>query len=975
MSRPLFTYLAIGLLGCLPTALFADQHAHPFRDYPVKSYPAQMPANLPEDSVARPSRSLSCKDSPILSLLQTVLPEKTDNRTAYVMHIGKWESRGGSYALDSSRWYVYRMLRKTGKAGQHDCTFVQTGFNADGTPLIYADKSVWLIGIDYFDKDVDPGTISLGYKLSNIPTVAQNIQDFGALIVGVLGATAPTAGAVQPQVVNVSAGAATVPSFITVAKFDLMRHFPQNLTFAFSLSVNQVGAFPPARMGVPYAASATASGGTGAYTYSIVHGSLPPGIGMDPASGAISGTPTAARLGRYDFFIKAGDTSDPPNEVTTPASIDVADSVYLQPLTLSPASSAQHFPDARVDSTYNLIVIPPTTVTVPYALSLDKSKSVNADWVSVDANTGLIHGTPKPANAGSSTLTINFSDLSNPPKNLGVAVASFNVWPFSPTAPIGSSAIKLPDATVGTPYHSGLALGSLGSATLTESGDLPEGLTFNPASGEISGTALNAKDAGRVFSFSVQVGSTPSGQSAPVIGQVLSFSLSVSADSSSDNSDKDKFIVDFSKSETDFTVRLPNLPTVIGREYSTVLKVAGPDGQYLIMMPCKKENPRSESERRASPGCMAQRWFNLPPSFTLKNYTDGRVTVTTRMDGGESLANGLLLNAIPWLPGDTELEFEICRAAVQPQPDADTEKQKEASRSYSQSDCDKKFTAVIEGTVKVEAPPLQMLTMTLATASPQSGQGPSAHGSQSPQTPGSSSPSTSTPAAAAPSKGGPQSGGPGGAGPSGTAGKTPGATPAPAASTPTSPQSIDCSVVSAQTPCAFSDTFVNNDREAFDFSVGVNVPGVKEAQYAPAAKVVTHTDFYALVDIYPLAMVQHFTNWSAIAYMSSKETWVPHFNFGIPVASQPFHRPLFGIAENLTTWTKLEKLGFPLRINAFVGWVCLKQQTNITGTQYDRAWKPTYGIEVPILSLASKISSSLGGGSSKSASTGGKSGQ
>lgn len=181
--------------------------------------------------------------------------------------------------------------------------------------------------------------------------------------------------------------------------------------------------------------------------------------------------------------------------------------------------------------------------------------------------------------------------------------------------------------------------------------------------------------------------------------------------------------------------------------------------------------------------------------------------------------------------------------------------------------------------------------------------------------------------------------------------------------------------MSSQAPCAFSDTFVNNDREAFDFSIGVNLPGVKEAQYTPAAKVVTHTDLYALVDIYPLAMVQHFTNWSPIAYMPSKESWLPHFNFGIPVANQPFHRPIFGIVENLTMWTKLEKLGFPIQINAFAGLVCLKQQINSTGSQYDRAWKPAFGIEVPVSALASKISSSLGGGSSKSGSSGAKSGQ
>jgi hypothetical protein len=184
---------------------------------------------------------------------------------------------------------------------------------------------------------------------------------------------------------------------------------------------------------------------------------------------------------------------------------------------------------------------------------------------------------------------------------------------------------------------------------------------------------------------------------------------------------------------------------------------------------------------------------------------------------------------------------------------------------------------------------------------------------------------------------------------------------------------VDCSIVNAQTPCTFTETFANNDREAFDFSVGVNLPGVKEAQYAPAPKTVTHTDLYALVDLYPLAFLQHFTNWSAIAYMPSKESWVPHFNFGIPVASQPFHRPMAGLVENLTTWTKAEKYGFPLRINGFVGLVALKQQIDPTGMKYDRAWKPIYGFEVPVASLVSKLSSAIsggGGGGSKSGSGG-----
>jgi hypothetical protein len=159
------------------------------------------------------------------------------------------------------------------------------------------------------------------------------------------------------------------------------------------------------------------------------------------------------------------------------------------------------------------------------------------------------------------------------------------------------------------------------------------------------------------------------------------------------------------------------------------------------------------------------------------------------------------------------------------------------------------------------------------------------------------------------------------------------------------------------------------DREALDFSIGVSIPGVRELKYSSVSAAptkTTHTDLYAFVDFYPLAVVQHFTNWSKTAYLPSKESWVPHFNFGIPVTSQPFYRPYFGLSENLTSWWA-ESHGFPLRISFFAGLVDMKQKLLIAqpggevSLKPDRALKPLYGIEVPISSLVSKISGGKSG--------------
>lgn len=69
-------------------------------------------------------------------------------------------------------------------------------------------------------------------------------------------------------------------------------------------------ALPMFTVGVPYSATITASGGTSPYTFSIVSGSLPPGISLSPtgpASATLGGTPTVA--GNYQFVILATDAA------------------------------------------------------------------------------------------------------------------------------------------------------------------------------------------------------------------------------------------------------------------------------------------------------------------------------------------------------------------------------------------------------------------------------------------------------------------------------------------------------------------------------------------------------------------------------------------------------------------------------------------------------------------------------------------
>jgi hypothetical protein len=88
------------------------------------------------------------------------------------------------------------------------------------------------------------------------------------------------------------------------------------------------------QVGQPFVSAMVATGGTAPYTYSISAGSLPPGLTLDPSTGAISGTPTTAGAFPYTGRVvdsAAGSattscgsltiTSAPPPSVPAPPSL------------------------------------------------------------------------------------------------------------------------------------------------------------------------------------------------------------------------------------------------------------------------------------------------------------------------------------------------------------------------------------------------------------------------------------------------------------------------------------------------------------------------------------------------------------------------------------------------------------------------------------------------------------------------------
>src|SRR5207244_9684918 len=61
------------------------------------------------------------------------------------------------------------------------------------------------------------------------------------------------------------------------------------------------------QVGVPYNSALVASGGIPPYTFSIISGALPPGLTLNPATGAITGIPTDA--GNFPFTAQVVDSA------------------------------------------------------------------------------------------------------------------------------------------------------------------------------------------------------------------------------------------------------------------------------------------------------------------------------------------------------------------------------------------------------------------------------------------------------------------------------------------------------------------------------------------------------------------------------------------------------------------------------------------------------------------------------------------
>ncbi|MBL8113854.1 MAG: IPTL-CTERM sorting domain-containing protein [Acidobacteria bacterium] len=243
-------------------------------------------------------------------------------------------------------------------------------------------------------------------------------------------------------------------------------------------------ALPNGSVGTPYSQTISATGGAAPYTFTLISGSLPPGLTLAPSTGLLSGTPTTT--GSFTFTVRATDANNcfGSQVYTIVINAPACPTILVSPATLPPAVAGSLYSQT----------ITASGGTPPYVFTITSGAlPPGLTLVPSGPSTALLSGTPTSSGAFSFTVTATDSALCFGSR-LYTAQVNCPVISLSPaTLPNGtlgqlySQAIT---ATGGTPpYTYGLLTGSL-----------PPGLSLAPATGLISGTPTQAGS----FTFTVR---------------------------------------------------------------------------------------------------------------------------------------------------------------------------------------------------------------------------------------------------------------------------------------------------------------------------------------------------------------------------------------------------------------------------------------------------------------------------------------
>lgn len=256
---------------------------------------------------------------------------------------------------------------------------------------------------------------------------------------------------------------------------------------------------PNGTVGQAYNQPVLATGGTGPLTWSIVVGTLPQNLSLNPTTGVISGTPTVT--GTSSFTVRVADTGG--------QAVTQALSILINPAS-PPLITTTSLPGGTVGQAYSeTLLATGGTGTLVWSLS---AGSLPANLTLSSA--GTISGSPTAT--GTSNFTVKVTDALAQSDTQALSIAVSAALTITTTSP-------LPNAKVGNSYNTTLQRsGGVSPFTWSVAPALPTGLSLNASTGKISGTPAAGTAGTYSLTFTVQDSSTPTPQTA---SKVLSLTI------------------------------------------------------------------------------------------------------------------------------------------------------------------------------------------------------------------------------------------------------------------------------------------------------------------------------------------------------------------------------------------------------------------------------------------------------------------
>lgn len=197
-------------------------------------------------------------------------------------------------------------------------------------------------------------------------------------------------------------------------------------------------------------------------TFTVSSGSLPGGLNLNAATGAISGSPNAT--GTFNFQITASNAGGDSSPATMSITVGQSSAPVVTPAT----------PSGIRNTTFNYQIVASNAPTA-YAIA---SGTLPAG-LTLDTATGVISGTPTAAGTTSVSITAT--------NGVGTSAAvSVTITISNPAIPVVTPAT--PNGTTGSAFSYQIAATNSPTSYAIATGTLPVGLAINASTGVISGT-------------------------------------------------------------------------------------------------------------------------------------------------------------------------------------------------------------------------------------------------------------------------------------------------------------------------------------------------------------------------------------------------------------------------------------------------------------------------------------------------------